>query len=93
MAQLSGGSREKDCIRFEMNCSTDFGTIKYLHIYTAEKGGYSPEKLHPTYSVFHTSSQTLSVKIPLKDFRYVRAESETSKGHFALTSAAFAKEI
>ena len=86
-------SREKDCIRFEMSCSTDFGTIDYLHIYTAEKGGHSPEKLHPTYSVFQTSSQTLSVKIPLKDFRYVRAESETSKGHFALTSAAFAKEI
>jgi hypothetical protein len=86
-------SRENDFIHFQMNCSADFGTIQYLHFYTAEKGDHSPEKLHPTYSVFQTSSQTLSVKIPLKDFRYVRAESETSKGHFALTSAAFAKEI
>ena len=86
-------SRENDFIHFQMNCSADFGTIQYLHFYTAEKGNYSPEKLNQTHSILETKSETLSVKIPLKDYRYVRAESETSKGHFALTSAAFAKEI
>lgn len=80
-------SREDHYLHFQMRSSSDFGNIRFLHIYTAKPN--SKESLNPIYSINSTDSIELSIQVPIDDFCYIRAEGETTKGFFALTSAAF----
>lgn len=86
-------TRKKDFISFEVKSTPDFGEIKFLRVYTAAKELPSKEEIHKTYSNENVGDYSLTIKVPVKDFRYIRAECETTKGLFALTSAAFTKAI
>ena len=84
-------TREKDFISFEAKSMLDFGEIKSIKIYAASKELPSIEKICDAYSNENVGTYSLTTKVPIKEYHYIRAECETKKGLFALTSAAFTK--
>lgn len=83
-------TEESSAILFHFKSSPDFGKLKTLSIF-AQKNQAENAPLQQESNVFFPikkiSDYEATVAVSRKGFRYVRAESETTCGRFALTSA------